>query len=221
MVHTTRRIDRARIGLNPTRHAVDRPLDGRHSSLSVAMDAMLDASTSAEMSSTIDLVDLIDPRGVECLNALRDTDWTKALTRGERDVETLTLCTDDDEELIVRVEFVKNVRVRRVRVCGVKDEVKRADASAPKEIRVFVNAATPVSFENARRKKPTQTIDCEKDLDEDGFVDVDAASAFENVRTMTFFVSENVDGTTRTELARLEIRGAPADEADVRELKKS
>ena len=148
------------------------------------MDAMLDASTSTEISTTIDLVDLIDPRGVECLNALRDTDWTKALARGERDVETLTLCTDDDEELIVRVEFVKNVRVRRVRVCGVRDEVKAADASAPKEIRVFVNAATPVSFENARRKKPTQTIDCVKDLDEDGFVDLDAASAFENVRTM-------------------------------------
>ena len=115
------------------------------------MDAMLDASTSAEMSSTIDLVDLIDPRGVECLNALRDTDWTKALTRGERDVETLTLCTDDDEELIVRVEFVKNVRVRRVRVCGVKDEVKRADASAPKRF-ASSSTATPVSFESEAKE---------------------------------------------------------------------
>ena len=185
------------------------------------MDAVMDASTSTAISSTIDLVDLIDPRGVECLNALRDTDWTKALTRGERDEDTLTLCTDDDEELIVRVEFVKNVRVRKVRVCGARDGIGRADASAPKEIRVFVNAATPVSFENARKKKPAQTIDCEKDLDEDGFVDVDAMRTFENVRTMTFFVSENVDGTTRTELARLEAHGAPADEANVSELKKS
>ena len=106
------------------------------------MTQAMDASTSTAISSTIDLVDLIDPRGVECLNALRDTDWTKALTRGERDEDALTLCTDDDEELILRVEFVKNVRVRKVRVCGVREGIGRADASSPKEIRVFVNAAT-------------------------------------------------------------------------------
>lgn len=178
-------------------------------------------SPTTSTSTSMDLVDLIDARGVECLNALRDTDWTKALARGERDQETLTLCTDDDEELIVRVAFVKNVRVRRVRVCGAPVGSGRADASAPKEIRVFVNAATPIGFENARKRTPAQTIDCERDLDEDGFVDVDAASSsFENVRVLTFFVSSNAGGTDRTELARLEVHGAPADETNMSELKK-
>ena len=182
---------------------------------------MEQATTSTSTSTTMDLVDLIDVKGVECLNALRDTDWTKALARGARDQDALTLCTDDDEELIVRVMFVKNVRVRRVRVCGANAGVGRADASAPKEIRVFANAATPIGFENARKRTPAQTIDCERDLDEDGFVDVDAASSsFENVRVMTFFVSGNVGGTPRTELARLEVHGAPIDETNMSELKK-
>ena len=50
--------------------------------------------------SSSDLVEHIDLRGVECLNAERDDMWRHAVCVGERDQETLTLVTDDDEELI-------------------------------------------------------------------------------------------------------------------------
>ena len=95
-----------------------------------------------------DLIEHVDPRAVECLNALTDESWRNALWPGPRDQASLTLVSDDDEELILRVEFSSNVRPRAVKIAGASATHAREDASAPRVVKIFVNAPS-LSFENA------------------------------------------------------------------------
>ena len=161
-----------------------------------------------------DLIEHVDARAVECLNALAEESWRNALWPGPRDRESLTLVSDDDEELILRVEFSQNVRPRRLRIAGASATNAREDASAPRVVKIFVNAPS-LSFENASKRRAAQIVE----LDGDGEVELDV-TAFENVRVMTLYVESNVGGTARTEISRIDIEGELSGELrDVSELK--
>ena len=162
----------------------------------------------------LDLIDHVDPRSVECLNALTDESWRHALWPGPRDQASSTLVSDDDEELILRVEFSSNVRPRAVKIAGASATHAREDASAPRVVKIFVNAPS-LSFENAAKRRAAQVVE----LDGDDEVELDV-TAFENVRVMTFYVESNVGGTARTEIGRIDIKGELSGELrDVSELK--
>ena len=83
------------------------------------------------------MIDHVDPRSVECLNALTDESWRHALWPGPRDRASSTLVSDDDEELILRVEFSSNVRPRAVKIAGASATHAREDASAPRVVKIF------------------------------------------------------------------------------------
>ena len=90
----------------------------------------------------------------------------------------------------------------------------REDASAPRVVKIFVNAPS-LSFENAATRRAAQVVE----LDGDDEVELDV-TAFENVRVMTFYVESNVGGTARTEIGRIDIKGELSGELrDVSELK--
>ena len=162
----------------------------------------------------LDLIDHVDQRSVECLNALTDESWRNALWPGPRDQGSLTLVSDDDEELILRVEFSSNVRPRSLKIAGASATHAREDASAPRVVKIFVNAPS-LSFENAAKRRAAQVVE----LDGDDEVELDV-TAFENVRVMTFYVESNVGGTARTEIGRIDIKGELSGELrDVSELK--
>jgi hypothetical protein len=162
----------------------------------------------------LDLIDHVDERSVECLNALTDESWRHALWPGPRDRASSTLVSDDDEELILRVEFTSNVRPRAVKIAGASATHAREDASAPRVVKIFVNAPS-LSFENAAKRRAAQVVE----LDGDDEVELDV-TAFENVRVMTFYVESNVGGTARTEIGRIDIKGELSGELrDVSELK--
>lgn len=164
-------------------------------------------------SSTSDLVEHIDLRGVECLNAERDDMWRRAVCVGERDQETLTLVTDDDEELILTLPFTSNVRPTRVVIKGGSTRGDE-ETSAPMRVKIFVNP-TALSFQNIGKKTAAQVIECRS---EDGAYDLDA-TAFDNVRTLTLYVESNAGGTDKTEISRIEIHGGLADSANMNDLK--
>ena len=162
----------------------------------------------------LDLIEHVDERSVECLNALTDESWRNALWPGPRDRASSTLVSDDDEELILRVEFTSNVRPRAVKIAGASATHAREDASAPRVVKIFVNAPS-LSFENAAKRRAAQVVE----LDGDDEVELDV-TAFENVRVMTFYVESNVGGTARTEIGRIDIKGELSGELrDVSELK--
>ena len=162
----------------------------------------------------LDLIEHVDQRSVECLNALAEESWRNALWPGPRDQASLTLVSDDDEELILRVEFSSNVRPRAVKIAGASATHAREDASAPRVVKIFVNAPS-LSFENVAKRRAAQVVE----LDGDDEVELDV-TAFENVRVMTFYVESNVGGTARTEIGRIDIKGELSGELrDVSELK--
>lgn len=164
--------------------------------------------------SSSDLVEHIDLRGVECLNAERDDMWRHAVCVGERDQETLTLVTDDDEELILTLPFTSNVRPTRVVIKGCGSTRGEGETSSPRRVKIFVNP-TALSFQNIGKKTAAQVIECQS---EDGAYDLDA-TAFDNVRTLTFYVESNAGGTDKTEISRIEIHGSLADSANMNDLK--
>ena len=160
-----------------------------------------------------DLIEHVDLRGVECLNAERDDMWRHAVCVGERDQETLTLVTDDDEELILTLPFTSNVKPTRAVIKGGSTRGNE-ETSAPMRVKIFVNP-TALSFQNIGKKTAAQVIECSS---EDGAYDLDA-TAFDNVRTLTFYVESNAGGTDKTEISRIEIHGCLADSANMNDLK--
>ena len=159
------------------------------------------------------MIEHVDLRGVECLNAERDDMWRHAVCVGERDQETLTLVTDDDEELILTLPFTSNVKPTRAVIKGGSTRGNE-ETSAPMRVKIFVNP-TALSFQNIGKKTAAQVIECSS---EDGAYDLDA-TAFDNVRTLTFYVESNAGGTDKTEISRIEIHGCLADSANVNDLK--
>ena len=170
-------------------------------------------SVSQSVMSAGDLIEHVDLRGVECLNAERDDMWRHAVCVGERDQETLTLVTDDDEELILTLPFTSNVKPTRAVIKGGSTRGNE-ETSAPMRVKIFVNP-TALSFQNIGKKTAAQVIECSS---EDGAYDLDA-TAFDNVRTLTFYVESNAGGTDKTEISRIEIHGCLADSANMNDLK--
>ena len=102
-----------------------------------------------------------------------------------------------------------------MRIAGASATHAREDASAPRVVKIFVNAPS-LSFENASQAAGRRRV---VELDGDGEVELDV-TAFENVRVMTFYVESNVGGTARTEIGRIDIKGELSGELrDVSELK--
>jgi hypothetical protein len=163
-----------------------------------------------------DLLAHIDTRGVEVLNAIDDRAWTKILAAGERDQDTLELVTDDDETCILSVPFTTNVKPTHVVIVG--GGTNGTDVSACAMVKVFVNKPS-LGFEECAKKTPAQTLDAREGASAGGVFELDK-TAFDNVRTLTFYFESNVGDTERTSVRRLEIRGRTMDAADVNQLKK-
>ena len=165
-----------------------------------------------------DLLAHIDTRGVEVLNATDDKAWTKILAAGERDQDTLELITDDDETCIVSVPFTTNVKPTHVVIIGGAANDGEMSVSACAVVKVFVNKPS-LGFEECAKKTPAQTLDARVGARDGGVFELDK-TAFDNVRTLTFYFESNVGDTERTSVRRLEIRGRTMDAADVNQLKK-
>ena len=165
-----------------------------------------------------DLLPHIDARAVEVLNATSDDAWRAILCAGARDQATLELATDDDETCVLTVPFTTNVRPTAVVVVGGSSG---DDVSACARVKVFVNKPS-MGFEECAKKTPAQTLDASASsasASSEGYFELDK-TAFDNVRTMTFYFESNVGDTARTSVRRLEIRGRTMDQADVNQLKK-
>jgi hypothetical protein len=160
-----------------------------------------------------DLIEHIDLRGVEVLNATSDDSWSYVLKTGERDQDSLVMTSDDDETLILSVPFNTNIKPTSVRLCG----GGCGEVSAFKVVKIFVNKPS-MGFEECAKKKPAQVFtvnDCEN---ADGIYILDK-TAFDNIRTLTFYFESNVGDTDRTGVTRVEIRGQTMHAADVTQLK--
>ena len=99
-----------------------------------------------------DIGDFMDKRQVECLNENDDHPIANALRRGDG----TWLESDCDEQLIVTIPFMQPVKVHSLNIKA------RADGSAPKTLKVFVNPINSMDFADAESMAPTQEVSTEK-----------------------------------------------------------
>jgi len=156
-----------------------------------------DASTCGNAS----LHGFIDVPAVVAFNALDETAAPGVLrpweTRHERTGRPLV--SEDDGELVVRIPFTTDVKLRGIMVLG------GASGRAPNELRAFANRRD-VDAVNASRKTPTQKWDLT--VDEDGVLEYTTeAASWQSTSSVTLYFPSNFNGDGETEIWYIGLRG--------------
>ena len=163
-----------------------------------AHDHDCDASTCGNAS----LHAFVDVPGVTAFNA-RDDDATARGIVGpwesRRDATRAPLVSEDDGELVVRIPFTTDVRLRGIMALG------GAGGRAPREMRAFANRRD-VDASNAMGKTPTQKWDMTPD--EEGVLEYNTeAASWWSTSSVTLYFPANFNGEGETEIRYIGLRG--------------
>ncbi len=156
-----------------------------------------DASTCGNAS----LHGFIDVPAVVAFNALDETAAPGVLRPWEarHDRTGRPLVSEDDGELVVRIPFTTDVKLRGIMVLG------GASGRAPNEMRAFANRRD-IDAVNASRKTPTQKWDLT--VDEDGVLEYTTeAASWQSTSSVTLYFPSNFNGDGETEIWYIGLRG--------------
>ena len=156
-----------------------------------------DASTCGNAS----LHGFIDVPAVVAFNALDETAAPGVLRPWEarHDRTGRPLVSEDDGELVVRIPFTTDVKLRGIMVLG------GAAGRAPNEMRAFANRRD-IDAVNASRKTPTQKWDLT--VDEDGVLEYTTeAASWQSTSSVTLYFPSNFNGDGETEIWYIGLRG--------------
>jgi hypothetical protein len=107
--------------------------------------------------------------------------------------------SEDDGELVIRIPFTTDVKLRGVMVLG------GADGRAPREMRAFANRRD-IDAMNASRKTPTQKWDLT--VDEDGVLEYTTeAASWQATASVTLYFPANFNDDGETEIWYIGLRG--------------
>ncbi|SCZ93851.1 BZ3500_MvSof-1268-A1-R1_Chr6-3g08925 [Microbotryum saponariae] len=161
----------------------------------------------------------IDMAQVHCLNESADH-TIRHLLRGEGDKY---LESDADEQLLLQIPVrprlgscPQALRIRAIRFKTISSKLPQA----PKKIRLFVNAGSTLTFDDAESLEPAQEIELsEKQAKGEEAVQLRFVR-FQNVTLLSVFVASNQGGEEVTRLDGLELIGASIDGTDMSALSK-
>ncbi|RKP20337.1 thioredoxin-like protein 1, partial [Rozella allomycis CSF55] len=138
-----------------------------------------------------DIKEFIDVKQVHCLN--QDAKHTVHNIFKKEGF----LKSDCDEQLLINIPFLQNVKLHSIKISGPKGK-------APKTIRFYVNRLT-MGFDEVDSIEPTQTIQLdEKDI---GKVVPLRFVKFQNVHTVVIFIEDNQAGDDETIIENIQIIG--------------
>ncbi|KDE07093.1 hypothetical protein MVLG_02663 [Microbotryum lychnidis-dioicae p1A1 Lamole] len=153
----------------------------------------------------------IDMTQVHCLNESADH-TIRHLLRGEGDKY---LESDADEQLLLQIP-TRALRIRAIRFKTISSKLSQA----PKKIRLFVNAGSTLTFDDAESLEPAQEIELtEKQAKGEEAVQLRFVR-FQNVTLLSVFVASNQGDEEVTRLDGLELIGASIDGTDMSALSK-
>ena len=88
----------------------------------------------------------------ECLNTHKDHGFRDCLEAGPREDSSKFLQSDCDEELLITIKFMQNVKISHIQIEGVDAE------RAPNKVSLFINPLN-LDFDSAKSEKPTQMLE--------------------------------------------------------------
>ena len=142
-----------------------------------------------------DLLEQLDLRQCECLNASKEHTLRHAIELATRDDPAYFLQSDCDEELLIHISMMQACKISAIKIEGPAN-------SAPSSISIFVNKLG-IDFDSAKSEAATQTIQLNPGLVTSSAPPVDLKYVlFQNVRTLSIFVPCNLgdsEETVRTE----------------------
>lgn len=143
----------------------------------------------------IDLLDQIDKSQLECLNESDSHTLSHCLTKGGQYLES-----DCDEQLIISVAFITNVKLHSLKIHGPEE-------NAPKTVKIFINQPDTPDFDKAERGEAVQTLELtNEDVAEDAIIPLKFVK-FQNVQNVTLFVQDNLSGEDVTHIDFLSFIG--------------
>ncbi|CAG5113573.1 Oidioi.mRNA.OKI2018_I69.chr2.g7664.t1.cds [Oikopleura dioica] len=157
----------------------------------------------------VELDPLVDKGKSECLNEDDDHTWLNVIEESA----TGELKSDCDEQLILRVEFTQPVKLHSLVI-----EAGCDAEQAPKEIRLFANETSPISFDDAEQRKSTQDFDLSfEELSKP--IEVRFVK-FQKVNNITIFFKNNQGDQDVTSMSKVQFIGSPIATTNMSELKK-
>lgn len=151
-----------------------------------------------------ELNEFIDRRQVECLNQKSSNPVSNVWAKDDT-----TLESDTDEQLIIIVPFNQTVKLHSIRLVAGPDM-----ATAPKEIKTFVNRLT-LGFDEADSIPETETLTLtEKDYLPNTVVPLRFVR-YQNVNSVVLFISSNQGDEESTVLKQLVFYGSPVETTKV------
>lgn len=156
-----------------------------------------DASTCANAS----LHAFVDVPGVVAFNVVNDENAGRVCGPWEsrHDDAREALVSDDDGELVIRIPFTADVKLRGIMVIG------GGGGRAPREMRAFANRQD-VDAVNAERKTPTQRWDLTRD--DLGVLEYNTeAMSWQSTSSVTLYFPGNFNGEGETEIKYVGLRG--------------
>jgi len=146
-----------------------------------------------------DLLEQIDLRQCECLNASKEHTLRHAMEMATCDDPACFLQSDCDEELLIHITMMQACRISAIRLEGPAD-------AAPSSISLFVNKIG-LDFDSAKSEAATQIIPLSKASVSNTSKPVELRYVlFQSVQTLSIFVPANLGETEETVRRRA---GAP------------
>ncbi|XP_022084619.1 thioredoxin-like protein 1 [Acanthaster planci] len=156
----------------------------------------------------MNLVSLIDKSSVECLNQSNEHDFEACLTNDDRYLES-----DCDEQLIITVGFIQNVKLHSLKITG-------PEGFVPKTVKIFINQIKTLDFDKAEKSEAVQVLDLTKDdVLEDVVIPLRFVK-FQNVSSVTLFVRDNQGMEDTTRIRHLAFIGLPISTTNMGEFKR-
>ncbi|KAA8544933.1 hypothetical protein F0562_019672 [Nyssa sinensis] len=168
-------------------------------------------SASALQRSQVDLLDLVDWTGVECLNQNSSHSLPNALKQGYREDEGLNLESDADEQLLIYIPFNQVIKLHSIVIKGPEEE-------GPKTVKLFTNKEH-MGFSNVNDFPPSDTAVLSAD-NLKGKPVVLKYVKFQNVRSLTIFIEDNQSDSDITKVQKLVLYGTTVETTDMKGLKK-
>lgn len=165
------------------------------------------------MSGQIDIINQIDWKSLECLNASSEHGVNNALKQGYRDKEGLYLESDADEQILLHIPFQTAVKLQSIVIQSSTDKDK-----APKQIRLFINQPN-LSFGDAADQVATQEFELTEEQLEGSVIPLKLVK-FQKVNVLTIFVGSNQGGEETTIIQRISLTGTSGETFNVAEIKK-
>jgi len=139
-----------------------------------------------------------------CLNQKSSKPWTNLFDADE----AMVLQSDDDEQLVLVVQFTAQVRIWGVNFSGPKTDAR------PTIIKTFINQPN-MTFGDVDDVKPTQILKLTADDMDKNTITTLNFVRFQRVNSIVLFIEENA-GAEETILSRLSLIGQPTEEMDIK-----